>query len=685
MQTSSDAEDEYILWNSQIRELLVMFILSSILGGLAFSIIKYFRRPSTPLEEERNTVSFFLSSACLAVTLGSVLLVPTTIVCHDVLLMLPNNYYLQWLSRHLVYTLWNRIFWASNVCFFLLLPMAYFYHEASGFGQSFKGVMWRILESFIVWLLFTAILGGFIFLARSLYASSQATPDYSPFAYSLMSLVGSLFILWYTPGGVVVLGRSSIDLFRTYKVLVPANRQELLFESDSLRFKLQKIDIQKRSLGPLDHNTRFSEHQLAPTTSRPRTAFNRPVSAIWTKSLLLPTPAVALPSSERRTLFRTPSHAYQHVLALQQQLINSSNRSNTSDISLSSPSEFMNGRYRSSAPDSVYDAATVLLKGVMEFERDEETIRPLLSTIEKHEVVTEEFLEKSESLSEDPRDSVEEQISALRWLVEQGYSSTSANGEARRGFHLDSQKSSVSDFHSYGMADKLPPAQDIDWNDADTEYEAISKRLKVVEAELSKYSVGAERTTLMSSIRWLLRNVMAIVLSTINLILPLLLFVRAIDVQLRPLLATEGAVYYYSFLYPEESSSTAWFTTEMALITYLTCAAFTGLFTSGFMARFRPHKQSTGVRRIIVSIYLCLVLASALPVVGRILGLISFDLMGAYDNMGYLKNQLLTSSMQTIFALLLVKRYLEFFPWTNYVIRTISRAFDWANRPLLTS
>ena len=467
--------------------------------------------------------SFVLSSACLAVAIGSMLLVPTTIVCHDVLLFFPNNYYLQWLSRHLVYTLWNRIFWASNLCIFVLLPLAYFYHEASGFGQSFKGVMWRIYESFVVWLLFTAALGGFIFLARSLYTSSQATPDYSPFAYSLMSLVGSLFILWYTPGGIVVLGRASIDLFRTYKVLVPANRQELLFESEALKFKLQKIEAQRRSIGSQLPDGGISVQGGALGVVHSFNPSRLPTAAIWTKSLLVPTLEPGHGSAEKRIFAHSPSQALQHAVSLQQQMIQASHKTNGGNhsqiTSPPSPSEFVSSPNLHSRFSEAHSStnASSLAKGYNHLEQ-EANHRILVPTIDSHEVLSKEEMETAPCSRQWPRVVVDDQISTLRRMVQQnsvGMSGMSAG--VRRGLGIEPMlprspvsalrglSSDESRWHSPESEEDREPndkrdgirrflpklefwAQEVDWREADSEHAIALTRLKQVEQELAKYA-----------------------------------------------------------------------------------------------------------------------------------------------------------------------------------------------------
>lgn len=678
------------------------------------------------------------------------------------------------------------MFWASNISMFALLPLAYFYHEAAGFGTHFKSTWWRMCEAAVLWVLFSAILGGFVYLARSLYTTTHSSPDYSPFAYSLMSLLGSLFILWYTPGGIVVLGRASTNLFRTYKVLVPANRQELLFEKDALTFKLFKLETQQR-LGEEASQARFSSSPSyspysspssssgAPSPSSTHILPPNPTDTIWTKFSLLPThkrshswtkanaPFPAVPSEEARLysqkhrnraagssqatgdwLDYTPSHltsarSLQRASKLQQQLIRNSASKSKKKISTSwdadddwdfppppSPGEFLPSPTRTKSPEVTRSELTLPNGTTLGQAKDNlmfSTSSPSSPTgfgassiaegngsrtpfedeniVFQHEAITPELLEREEYSTRKHSDS-QQHVENLRWILQHSSSvSKSTMGAALSRRNAKSRTSSDSllsgspdnsesplspeDLASRIYHNQDAVTQEVDWLEAQKEYASITARLKLVQRELSKYEAEPEKVTILSSFRWMVRNLLAMVLSAVNLVLPLLLFVRAMDVQLRPYLATEGAVYYYSFLYPDERSSTVWFTSEIALIVYLTVAAFSGFFSSRFMERFRPQRHNTGMHKVIVSIFFSLVLASAIPVAGHLLGLISFDLMGAYDNLEFLQSQYLANFVQILFAVLLVKRYLEFFPWTNYLLRTVGRVFDWANSPFALS
>lgn len=729
------------------------------------------------LSLHRNRHRFVLVCVGLGVAIGSVLLVPTTIVCHDILLLFPNNYYLQWLSRHLVYTIWNHMFWASNISMFALLPLAYFYHEAAGFGSQFKSSWWRMFEAVVLWVLFSAILGGSVYLARSLYTVTHSSPDYSPFAYSLMSLVGSLFILWYTPGGIVVLGRASTNLFRTYKVLVPANRQELLFERDALKFRLFKLESQQQ-LGEEASQARFSSSPSFNPYSTHSTSSGidsdssshslppNPTDTIWTKFSLLPT--------SKRSMHRTnsrfpalsgesrfypnghsprssdgyrpgdwlsftnasqlaPARSLQRASRLQQQLIKSSASKSRRKSAASwgddddwewdppSPAEFLSPATRRKALNSSTDEDDLPFSALDSSTHDQHTRKlghkpiPITSNVEagaaqkqpneadddedeavfRHQAVTPELLETDEYASRAHTES-QNSLESLRWIIQHSNSVAMAANRSRAPKRSSSPSEGVAG-HSGDSPPSAEPSneedlslkidyhnqyavtQEVDWLEAQQEYSKAAHRLKLVQRELAKYAQEPERVTIMSSFRWFLRNLLAVLLTAVNLALPLLLFIRAIEVQLRPYLATEA--YYYSFLYPDETSSTVWFTSEIALIVYLTTAAFSGLFSSSFMERFKPQRHNTGMHKVIVCIFFSLVLASAVPVTGHLLGLISFDLMGAYDNLEFLQSKYLANGIQMLFALLLFKRYLEFFPWTNYLFQTVGRAFEWANSP----
>jgi hypothetical protein len=70
--------------------------------------------------------------------------------------------------------------------------------------------------------------------------------------------------------------------------------------------------------------------------------------------------------------------------------------------------------------------------------------------------------------------------------------------------------------------------------------------------------------------------------------------------------------------------------------------------------------------RIVINTFVILVISSALPVVSRILGLVTFDLMEYYKYTDYMRNTYFIMTYKILFVLKLAQRYFELFPFMNF-------------------
>jgi len=80
--------------------------------------------------------STWLCSFALSISIGSVLLLPMSIISNEILVHYPDSYYVKWLNTSLITGLWNQVFLGYNLCLFLLLPFAYFFTESEGLAGS---------------------------------------------------------------------------------------------------------------------------------------------------------------------------------------------------------------------------------------------------------------------------------------------------------------------------------------------------------------------------------------------------------------------------------------------------------------------------------------------------------------------------------------------------------------------
>ena len=77
-------------------------------------------------------ISFGICAFSLAVSAGSVLLLPISSISNEILHRYPSSWYIQWLNASLIHGIWNVIFVLSNFCLFLALPFAYLFCESEG-------------------------------------------------------------------------------------------------------------------------------------------------------------------------------------------------------------------------------------------------------------------------------------------------------------------------------------------------------------------------------------------------------------------------------------------------------------------------------------------------------------------------------------------------------------------------
>lgn len=204
------------LFHNAVREHVISFLLFIslvVLSHLAVSWCK--RRPDQEelwTDQEDQTVYRVTLGICtfvLAVSMSAMLLLPISIVSNEVLLAYPKSYYVQWLNSSLIQSLWNYVSMFSNLSFFILMPFAYLFSESQGFAGSRRGIIPRLQETILTFLLVAISVLGVVFVATSLVYSGprRAFLDlwnfYLPLLYSSVSFLGILLLLVCTPLGFV--------------------------------------------------------------------------------------------------------------------------------------------------------------------------------------------------------------------------------------------------------------------------------------------------------------------------------------------------------------------------------------------------------------------------------------------------------------------------------------------------
>ncbi|XP_042527519.1 limb region 1 protein homolog isoform X3 [Dipodomys spectabilis] len=200
-------------FHSQVRESTICFLIFAILYIVSYFIITRYKRKSDEQEDEDaivNRISLFLSTFTLAVSAGTVLLLPFSIISNEILLSFPQNYYIQWLNGSLIHGLWNLASLFSNLCLFVLMPFAFFFLESEGFAGLKKGIRARVLETLVMLLLLALLTLGMVWVASALLDQDAASMEslydlwefYLPYLYSCISLMGCLLLLLCTPVGL---------------------------------------------------------------------------------------------------------------------------------------------------------------------------------------------------------------------------------------------------------------------------------------------------------------------------------------------------------------------------------------------------------------------------------------------------------------------------------------------------
>ncbi|XP_054153171.1 protein Lilipod-like [Oppia nitens] len=202
-------------FHNVIREHLIVFILFLILYTSSYAIIAKYRRRREELfiDEEDGLVyriSLWMCTISMAVSIGTALLLPFSIVTNEVIILYPDSYYIQWLNDSLIHSLWSYVFVFSNISLFILLPFAYFFTESEGFSGSRKGIMARVYETFILLVLLSVLVLGMTYLMCALMGYEDMGISqlftlwhYLPFLYSCISFFGVVLLLVCTPLGIV--------------------------------------------------------------------------------------------------------------------------------------------------------------------------------------------------------------------------------------------------------------------------------------------------------------------------------------------------------------------------------------------------------------------------------------------------------------------------------------------------
>ncbi|XP_063716983.1 protein LMBR1L-like [Symsagittifera roscoffensis] len=163
-------------------------------------------------------IPYYLCTFSLACSMAAVCLLPFSILSNEVLTRYPDNYYLQWLNKSVVYVLWNSLFFLCNLSLFLLLPFAYFFTESQGSPAHTRthyshaaSIAAKVYETFVSLFWLTVMVVGLvvIFCAITDFDYYSNTP--SPTTTSSPAV--------FSPDNGSVLSGIGIDPFRSDHII----------------------------------------------------------------------------------------------------------------------------------------------------------------------------------------------------------------------------------------------------------------------------------------------------------------------------------------------------------------------------------------------------------------------------------------------------------------------------------
>lgn len=211
--------DSLVEFNNGIREITILVLAGCVLYTGAYVFLSLLKKNDQdeddflPISWEDAIVyqiSFAICAFSLAVSAGSVLLLPISTISNEVLHRYPSSWYIQWLNTSLIHGIWNIIFVLSNLSLFLALPFAYLFCESEGlpFLGTRRGLVARAKETFLTLMLLSCVIMGMMYILAALIDWDRDSLDrlinvysYLPFLYSCVSFIGVLLLLICTPLG----------------------------------------------------------------------------------------------------------------------------------------------------------------------------------------------------------------------------------------------------------------------------------------------------------------------------------------------------------------------------------------------------------------------------------------------------------------------------------------------------
>lgn len=170
-----------------------------------------------------------------------------------------------------------------------------------------------------------------------------------------------------------------------------------------------------------------------------------------------------------------------------------------------------------------------------------------------------------------------------------------------------------------------------------------------------------------STLHPIIRNILSIVITVLNLLFTGYLVLRVFIHMLRqmPLFGDPTAYELADFLALQDDAKAHHLGSfasllQILVILYMMTSAFVGFYYLPITSRIKPKRRGMSMEKITLNVACVLLISSSFPVVARILEITSFDLLGDYSNTTYLHSEFLLI-YKFVFVVALTHRYVTFF------------------------
>lgn len=192
------------------------------------------------------------------------------------------------------------------------------------------------------------------------------------------------------------------------------------------------------------------------------------------------------------------------------------------------------------------------------------------------------------------------------------------------------------------------------------------------EIEILRGVEAARETFQTSNLHPIIRNILSIVITLVNLAFTGYLVLRVFIHLLRqvsifsPIFGDPATNELADFLLLQDDAKAYRLGSfasllQILVITYMMTSAFAGFYNLPITQRIKPKVGQMSMEMVSLNVTLVLLISSSFPVVARILEITSFDLLGDYSNTTYLRSHQFLIAYKSVFLVALTHRYVTFF------------------------